>query len=117
MIVVAAIPTDMSPARAATLLADLAREQELVVVCGYPAVTVVLASLRSALPRFDIVGIVVDPPTSVEGDLIDLLLEQGTLPVVLTAEGKSPEVVSWLIGRLDGAVNVVPAGLLSHAAA
>jgi hypothetical protein len=114
--IIAAVPIDVSPATAATHLADLAREQELVIVCGYPAVKAVLANLRAAIPTFDIVAIVVDPPTAVEGDLIDLMLEQGTLPVALTSDAAMADTVSWLTGHLDGAANVLPAALLSRAA-
>jgi hypothetical protein len=116
MIVVVAVPPTGVPAHVASVLADVARAQEMVVVCGYAGATALLSAFRSELPRFDIVGIVVDPPTRVEGDLIDSLLEEGTLPVAFTAEHRVCDVVAWLVGRLDGAMDWTAAERLSAVA-
>jgi hypothetical protein len=105
MYVIATVEAGTSPLRAAVHLAELAQVEDVVVICGYSAAAPLMAGLRGALPLFQVLGLVVDPPTIAEATLIESLLATGSLPVAATSDERVREVGAWLTRRLPGTVH------------
>jgi hypothetical protein len=82
-------------------LKRLAAEHELVLIYGpLHRADRVIPALRRAMPRRDIVAIVVlDEVTRADREMIEQLLDDGVVPLVLTTDGVStsrPENWHWL---------------------
>jgi hypothetical protein len=68
-------------------LVTVASEHEMVVVhAASLGLHDVLAAMRTALPRFDIVGLVHDPESAADHDVVEGLLADGALPVLVVPE-------------------------------
>jgi hypothetical protein len=94
----------------ATRLADLAVDDELLVVFGAegpgrPAHRAMVAGLRRRLPRHDVVALAARPEL---GHLLARLLDAGSLPVVLTEAGGMHDLTAQLASlvRADRVVRV-----------
>jgi hypothetical protein len=105
MFVIASVSSGSSPRHAAAHLAELAQDEEVVAVCGYATAAPLIAGLRLELARFQVLGLVVDPPTAAEATLIESLLATGSIPIAVTAPERVPQVAGWLADRLPGAVH------------
>jgi hypothetical protein len=88
-------------------LAELAVTDELIVVCrsDRPGVNVhpVVAALRKRLPRFTVVPLYVVPPNGpyrCDADLVDGLLDDGSLPIILAPAVAAPKVAAELYRHL-----------------
>ena len=105
MIVVASVRAGVPLPFAFAHLAGLAQDEEVVAVCGYDRAAPLIEGLRGALPRFEVVGLVVDPPTPAERSVIESLLGTGALLVAATAEGRVVAVAHQLTACLPAAVH------------
>jgi hypothetical protein len=78
-------------------LETMAAVEELVFVCPHDAVAgTVVPALRRALPRCQIVALLVDDGVSpCERELVKDLLEEGRVPLILTTQDPSAEL-AWL---------------------
>jgi hypothetical protein len=84
-------------------LAELAVEDELLVVLGDGEHASILAGLRARLPRHDVVALAARPDPD---GLLGGLLEVGSLPVVLSEARALPDLAARLAGVV-GADRVV----------
>jgi hypothetical protein len=105
MIVVASVRAGVPLPYAFAHLAGLAQDEEMVAVCAYERVAPLIEGLRAALPRFEIAGIVVDPPTSTEHAVIESLLGNGLLLVAATSESRVVPFAQQLAASLPAAVH------------
>ena len=79
-------------------LTRMAAELELVLVCDHHVAPVLIAEVRAPLPRHRVVGLLVDAGLlSHERDLLEVVLNEGNLPLVLvTGELGAVQVSEWL---------------------
>ena len=79
-------------------LRTMAAEHELVLVCDYDAAPGLVGAVRALLPRHRVVALLVDAALlRHERDLLDQILNEGSLPVVLTTgQPTAVQVSHWL---------------------
>ena len=107
--VVGESPTRRDTEAVVSCLAELAAHDELLVVygaepCSLPGHQAVTAGLRSRLPRHDVVALHVDPHDgSLRRDAalaLEHFLDEGSLPVVVTAAVAVPDLTAEISSRL-----------------
>jgi hypothetical protein len=76
----------------------MAAQHELVLVCDHDAAPSFVGAVRALLPRHRVVALLVDAALlRHERDLLDEILNEGSLPVVLTAgQPSAVQVSQWL---------------------
>ena len=93
------------------ILGTTVAQHEVVMVCSHRAAEGgVVSGLRKALPRCQIVALLVDGDVPEhERELVDELMNEGKLPLVLTlGDPASPALTDWL--RADARIEL-PAGV------
>jgi hypothetical protein len=92
-------PTTFEYPAALAALTRLARQHELVLICEQRAVAHgLIATLRRALPRYRLVAMMIDGDGQCqERELVEQLLEEGSIPLILTiADHSQPTSWQWL---------------------
>jgi len=90
--------------RAAQRLAEVAVQDELLVVCTGSGAPAVVAELRRRLPRHDVVALDISSPVGVQGHhavVLNDLLEIGSLPVVAVPASQGSDVAAQLSDLLQ----------------
>ena len=89
-------------------LARMAAEHELVLVCGLDSATRLVGALRRPLARYRVVVLLVGGELlRHERDLLNDLLNDGTIPVILTScEPAAIHLARWLDADTDLALPV-----------
>lgn len=89
---------------AAQRLADVAVQDELLVVCTGSGASAVVAELRRRLPRHDVVALDISSPAGIVGHhavVLNDLLEIGSLPVVAVPARQGTDVAAQLSDLLQ----------------
>jgi hypothetical protein len=88
-------------------LTRMAAAHELVLVCDYDAAPTLVRTVRTLLPRHRLVAILVDRDLlRHEHDLVEMILNDGNLPVVLTTGTPTAiQLSKWLNADTDRTIS------------